>query len=145
MTALERFWAKVKKTEGGCWLWIASCGYNGYGQFFPVKGTRVYAHRFSYEIHKGEIPDNREVDHICNQRACVNPEHLRLLTHRENCRRGTAGQKCKERFQKITHCPHGHEYTPENTAWWKQGELKARRCKTCEGIRGRERRKHIKA
>src|SRR2546426_177512 len=70
----ERFWSKVNKTEN-CWNWIAnSRGSNGYGGFW-YEGKNLFAHRFSYELHYGKIPENMKVLHICDNPKCVRPDH----------------------------------------------------------------------
>lgn len=83
-TPEERFFAKVNKTEGGCWIWTGSQTTNGYGQFF-YNGKLWVAHRISFGIFSGNnIPDGYQVDHICHERLCVNPEHLRVVTPKQN-------------------------------------------------------------
>lgn len=82
----ERFWAKVSKTDT-CWEWTASRHKAGYGAMMRwVDGKKKpgYAHRISYEIHFGSIAPGLVVDHICHNKSCVNPEHLRAITQREN-------------------------------------------------------------
>ena len=79
----ERFWAKVDKS-GECWAWTgARLNEKGYG-VFRLAGRNVVAHRVSYMWARGEIPARYEVDHTCFNRSCVNPDHLRILTHQEN-------------------------------------------------------------
>jgi hypothetical protein len=83
-TPEQRFWAKVNKT-GPCWLWTASVNKGtGYGQFSRHHGDPVDAHRFSYELAKGPIPEKHDVHHTCWIRHCVNPAHLQAVTRAEN-------------------------------------------------------------
>lgn len=72
--------------NSGCWLWSGADNGVGYGKF---RGR--YAHRISWEMHKGPIPDGMHIDHLCRVRCCVNPEHLEPVTNRENARRGNTG------------------------------------------------------
>jgi HNH endonuclease len=136
LPAEERFWLKVDKT-GDCWLWTGGTN-RGYGIFTVKKGVRqVYVHIYVYELLVGPIPEGYEIDHTCHNadpscthqaetcihRRCVNPAHLEAVTKAENMRR---------RFARITHCPHDHEYTPENTYINTRG---ARMCRACSRIR----------
>lgn len=86
----ERFWSKVDKT-GDCWVWTGALT-RGYGVFRIRPGNSV-AHRVSYQWENGPIPDGYEVDHMCFNRACVRPSHLRLLTHVENGQNRTSANK----------------------------------------------------
>lgn len=128
--ATERFWSKVDKS-GDCWLWLATTsGQGGYGHFHVSGGAkdrvREYAHRWSYEQAKGPIPEGMELDHLCRNRKCVNPDHLEPVAHAVN----------HERRRGIPHgprdlgpfCRNGHERTPENTAVNKQGYKFCRLC-----------------
>ena len=92
MSVQYRFWSKVNKTDT-CWLWMAGGNGSGYGKFYVHKGKRVYAHRYSYEIHKGEIPKGYEVDHLCKVVSCVNPDHLEAVTPHMNSVRGRGMSK----------------------------------------------------
>lgn len=81
-TVEQRFWEKVSKSDA-CWLWTAGKDAAGYGSFH-IDGRMVSAHRVSYELEFGPIPNNLWIDHRCHTPACVNPGHLRLATPKQN-------------------------------------------------------------
>ena len=79
----ERFWNRVEKTET-CWLWSGKCLVSGGYGVLRVNGKDTRAHRFSYELHNGPIPDGLVIDHMCHVTNCVNPDHLRAVTNKQN-------------------------------------------------------------
>lgn len=121
---LARFWSKVDKA-GPCWLWIASLSTPGYGQM-KVGPKVLQAHRISYEIARGPIPEGLVIDHLCRVPACVNPSHLEAVTQRENMLRGTAPAAASRRGV----CQRGHKWEPGS---WPG-------CHTCHRERRLERR-----
>lgn len=84
-TLIDRFWTKVKKTDG-CWLWTASKNSNGYG-YIRINNPRrkALAHRIAWELTNGLVPSGKMVCHRCDVRHCVRPGHLFLATQKENC------------------------------------------------------------
>lgn len=103
MTSLQLFWDKVEFTTD-CWNWTSSISEKGYGQF-SYNRKNVRAHRFAYQHYKGEIPVGLELDHLCRNRKCVNPDHLEAVTHQENIHRSINAQS------KRSYCPKGHPYS----------------------------------
>jgi len=125
---LETFWSKVTKTQS-CWLWLGYVDKDGYGSHYtrvngPTKNYR--AHKLSYVLNVGEVPDGLVLDHICRVRNCVNPDHLRVVTNRVNVLAGIGITAINAR---KAVCKHGHEFTPENTAVDNLGKRYCRRCR----------------
>lgn len=89
----------VVDQETGCWIWQRGINAYGYGRAYD-KGKTVQAHRLFYERKYGPIPDGLDPDHLCRNRACVNPDHMELVSRAENVRRGAAAKlsMAKARF-----------------------------------------------
>lgn len=121
-TPAERFWPKVD-ADGDCWVWTAGRTADGYGRFQLGHGVRVLSHRWSYEELVGPIPAGLQLDHLCKNEPCVNPDHLEPVTGRENGRRSSAGWNSRMK----THCPKGHPYDAANTI--RAGSRRA--CRAC--------------
>lgn len=127
---ITRFWSKVIIQDNGCWLWNGCLAHpQGYGRL-NINGEAEYAHIFIYELFWGPIPKEKEIDHLCRNRACVNPFHLEAVTTQVNCLRGNspAAISHREAINRGPHCKHGHPWLPENTYYRKSG---GRVCRTC--------------
>lgn len=133
---IARLREKCVVTEAGCWE------YQGFTRKPPrnygdmsYRCERWRTHRLSWHLHFGPIPDGMHVLHKCDNPPCCNPDHLRLGTHLENMRE--CREKDRYHYAKLTHCKHGHEFTPENTYYIQGGHLRA--CKACQRVRQRMR------
>lgn len=113
----------------------------GYGFIWSKPhGRSLQAHRVSWEIANGPIPEGLVIDHLCRNPSCVNPEHLEPVTVAENTRRGLAPVVGALHQLSKTHCPQGHKYTPENTYRYGNG----RHCRTCAIEKTQARRLRLK-
>lgn len=137
--SMLRFVEKIDYSSE-CWTWSGSLDTSGYGLFRDGKLWK--AHRWAWTRTVGPIPPRMQIDHLCRNRACVNPDHMEVVTQRENMRRGTG---FSARNARKTHCPQGHEYTPDNTVIF-PSQPTSRRCLTCtrKWSRESERRRRAK-
>ena len=123
-TIEERFWAKVHKTPT-CWLWTAYTNIGGYGQLYQGPQSPIaVAHRFAYELLRGNIPEGLTLDHLCRVRNCVNPDHLEPVTLAENTLRGIGPTATNARKEQ---CKRGHPLSAYNS----QPNQHLRRCREC--------------
>lgn len=116
-----------------CQIWTGATD-RGYGRIC-VDGVVKRVHRVAWELTYGPIPEGSEVDHLCGIKACVNVEHLELVSHTENTRRGVRAFARRRR----THCKKGHPITPDNTMVNEFTDPDFKRCATCERERKRRR------
>lgn len=133
---IERFWSKVEVPEqpSCCWEWTGYRLPTGYGDF-NFGNSALKAHRVSYTLLIGPIPDGLVIDHLCRNTSCVNPDHLEITTQRENIRRGYSYFGIARR---KTHCSRGHAFSTENTYLVPSG---GRSCKECRRANNRQWRK----
>jgi HNH endonuclease len=118
---LHRFQGNLVPHSEGCWGWRAHTNSAGYGMFQVAGVGKVLVHRLAWELVHGPIPQGRELDHLCRNRACPNPVHLELVTARENILRG---EGTAARHARQTVCQNGHPFTYVSP----RGQRYCRRC-----------------
>lgn len=127
-TAIDSFW-KYTEITSTCWHWNGPTTGRGYGRFTAAKKTYT-AHKFSAELHGNKIPSGLLADHICRNRLCVNPKHIRPVDNRTNSVENSVSVTAINAAK--THCINGHEFTTQNTKFrFRDGTLR-RHCKICQ-------------
>lgn len=155
-----RFWAKVAKSDNGCWLWKGAKDKQGYGmvRLPQFRRTPVPAHRVAYALAHGSVTEGMLVMHACDNPQCVNPAHLSLGTHRDNMLDMMRKERSVShtRFRSMeelpqsgnflacvggkwinpnsgkTHCVHGHAFDEGNTIWRTRHGKPHRECRACQ-------------
>lgn len=123
--------ARIRLGEQGCWIWqgqyVGEYGRTGY------RGKTVLAHRASFLIFCGPIPQGHSVDHLCRNKACVNPNHLDAVPQSINVRRGNGPALTRQRSRKKQ-CKHGHELSPENVYEYSIRGYTTWHCRACKRV-----------
>ena len=129
-----RFEKFVSVDRRGCWLWVGT-NRKGYGYFYDRGHHATRAHRFLWEQINGPVPNGLELDHLCRNTKCVNPNHLEAVTHLENMRRGWNATKsyCKNGHLRTDESSYLHEYKP---GYFRRG---CRECHRVQSLAHRER------
>jgi hypothetical protein len=129
-----RFFAKVD-ADGDCWQWTGCIDRDGYAKFLNIK-----VHRWAWTYLVGPIPEGLELDHLCRNRSCVNPDHLEPVSRLVNIHRSYNPPAMNAR---KTHCPKGHPYAGENLlVYTRPGGTPSRYCRACDRARPPRRRRH---
>lgn len=124
---IDEFRARVVvDLETGCWEWVGNKVTQGYGRFNIKPKVVVKAHRLSYVMYNGPIPNGLDLHHICNNPSCVNPSHLIPLSRGEHIK--TMNRDPGKHNRIKTHCKQGHEFNIVNTYVTSKGRRSCRAC-----------------
>lgn len=132
---LGRIASRISVTDGGCWECAYALDSSGYPQVSYLSRMEL-THRVMFVAAKGVIPTALQIDHLCRNRKCCNPDHLEAVSPREN---GLRGDTIQARNAAVTHCPHGHAYGPDNAFPSDLKRGKFRRCRACHLAREKPR------
>lgn len=123
-----QFMARVREQDDGCWKWVGTLKRSPFGSYgaFTLRGEGMGAHRASWMLFRGPIPDGLTIDHLCENTRCVNPAHLEPVTLRENILRASRGTAAINAHK--TECIRGHAFDEANTIIHCGGK---RACRTC--------------
>jgi hypothetical protein len=131
--ALRTKLAQMSDRSGECLVWSGWITEGGYGRVYH-SGKNHYVHRLAWADSQGQdIPAGMMIDHICRNRACLRPEHLRLVSARTNSVENSVGKTARNVAK--THCVNGHEFTTDNTRLVKRKGTDRRYCRACERAR----------
>jgi len=132
-----RLLAKAKPDpKSGCWVWAGAVQSRGYGCVTDGHGGSMLAHRASWELHNGTIPDGLTVDHRCQRKLCINPAHLDLVSHAVNAARGDGSSPL--------YCVNGHPLFGTLGEWTRRKDGR-RRCRLCDRARSAQHRLRLAA
>lgn len=130
----KKLLTKIRLAPSGCWLWTGATYPAGYGKT-GVDGRTLLAHRVSYELFVGPIPEGLQLDHLCRVRNCVNPAHLEPVTAAENTLRGNGPAAVNAR---KSSCVRGHPLSGNNLYVCPRGRRECRKCRAAAGRRWME-------
>jgi hypothetical protein len=145
-----RFWDKAVVEPTGCWRWDASCNSKGYGLYSVGQGVLWLAHRAAFTALRGVIPEGLQIDHLCRNKRCVNPDHLEAVTAQVNVQRASAAPesiaRVAARVEARTHCAQGHPLSGDNVRLVKdrKGNV-SRQCRICLRAHNVKKRKLVQA
>lgn len=134
---MKRLMAGIQKDANGCWNWQRASVPSGYG-VMSFEGRQAYTHRVSVRLFKGAIPAGLQVDHLCKNTRCCNPDHLEVVTPRENNLRSDSPAAANAQ---QTHCIYGHAFDAANTYVTAAG----RHCRKCRARASRLLRARVRA